>query len=278
MRSKRLWSIIFSLLAAGLWSQTVDETVAIGDRFMQMHNYRSAYKYYLRAAFFAPAGQVGTLYGKLGDASLGAGLYREAVEHYNRAASIEKDDSLRTEWQLKKVTALALDKRYKLALLELLNYSGPFTPGQLKARAYLKGLAYYGLEEFDRAREALLQTLPPSDTLRRHQLETLFTKKNLYRPNPVTAMWLSRFVPGLGQLYAGDWKNAADSFILNGLLGYLLLRDAYRYSLIDSFMGIFPWLERYYTGGYNNARKIALQKRREKRGRIFRKAYQIIYP
>ncbi|NPA46497.1 MAG: tetratricopeptide repeat protein [Chlorobi bacterium] len=270
-------SIIYSL--AGLWAvaQTVTQTVQIGDTFMQRGEYVSAYKYYQRASFFAGKEQIPGLYGKMGDASFMAGKYDEAIGHYNKAQGLEQNDSLRTEWMLKKVTSLAFRGRYKMALLEMLTYRGRFTPDQQKAAYYLKGLCYFGQNQFDRAKQNLLRAVPAGDSIRRQQIERLFSKKNLYRPNPKTAKWLSVFVPGLGQLYAGDLKNAANSFILNGLLAYLLIRDSVTYSFWDGFVGIFPWLQRYYTGGYQRAEKIARKKRKEKRGRVFQKIHTIIF-
>ncbi len=277
MKSGLFLSIIYSLLSLTLQAQDVAGTERLADTFMRHGQYETAFKYYQRAFFFASKTKAPELYGKMGESSLMAGKYDFARQYFHKAQLIEQNDSLRAEWFLKKVTAVVLQKRFKLALLEMLNYRGPLLPHQRVYAEYLKGLSYFGMEKFDLAHRHFEAALPPGDSLARQRLNLLFRRKNLMRPNPTAAKWMSMFVPGAGQIYAGDWKNGLNSFFLNGLLAYLILRDAYTYSFWDSFAGIFPWLQRYYTGGYQRAEKIAEQRRREKRARIFRQTYDLIF-
>ena len=76
-------------------------------------------------------------------------------------------------------------------------------------------------------------------------------------------------LPGLGQLYAGYTKEALNSFLLNSLL-YALMADVIRkQSFIDGVLAIYPWLQRYYGGGYENAKKLTEGKINSQRNAVY---------
>ncbi len=277
MKLKRFFNIIFSLAFLTAGAQNVTQTVQIADRFMETGRFSSAAKYYQRAYFFADKKDIPLIRGKMADAFFMKHDFQRAAKYYDQAVKFETDDTLRSEWFLKKISAEIMQKKFNLALLETLNYRGKFTPRQEKNKNFLLGTAYYGLEKFDAAKQKFLSALPENDSLHRAALNALFSPKNLNRPRPEIARWMSIFVPGLGQAYAGDWKNAANSFFLNGLLVWLMLRDMANVGFINAFVGVFPWLQRYYVGGYERAENIARQKRLEKRAKTFRKIKTLIY-
>ncbi len=275
MRSKLLLSIICSLLLGNAVAQSLEQTEAIADRFMQQGEYYAAAKYYSRVFFFAPKPELHRLYAKLGDAYFGKREFDRAYAHYDNAQKLEKNDTLKSEWFLRKVSALVMQQKFKLALLEILNYRGRFTPLQKKKAEFLKATVYFGQEKFDLAKEHF-KSVVPQDTLLHKSIDSLFMKKNIYRPDPKTAMWLSVVMPGLGQLYAGDVKNAVNSFLLNGTLFYLFVRDAYRFTFFESFIVFYPWIQRYYQGGFERAERIARKKQKEKRAGVYRKLYKML--
>ncbi len=268
---------VFSWISIGLWAQTVDQTVAIADTFMHSGRFGSAAKYYQRAYFFASKEQVPEIRGKMADAFFMSGDYASAEKYYHQAQNFETVDTLKTEWFLKKISAIILQKKFKLAQLSILNYRGNYTPRQMKNRYFLLGTIYFGQEKFDQAKKWFARALPGNDSVKHARLELLFRKRNLMRPNPQWAYWMSIFVPGSGQIYAGDWKNGLNSFALNGFLIYLFLLDMQAYSFWDSFFAIYPWVQRYWMGGYQRAKRIAREKRAQNRARTFRRVKQLIY-
>ncbi len=68
-------------------------------------------------------------------------------------------------------------------------------------------------------------------------------------------------MPGLGQFYNGDYKNAANSFILSGALITLLFAVAVNYTFVDAMASVIPYFQRYYFGGMAHAKKGAYEKR-----------------
>ena len=73
------------------------------------------------------------------------------------------------------------------------------------------------------------------------------------------AKWLSTFCPGLGQLYAGEWADGINSFLLNGVIAsYMghLFSSGRRQSAILLGSSI---LWRYYNGNRQNAVKAVVR-------------------
>ena len=103
-----------------------------------------------------------------------------------------------------------------------------------------------------------------------NKIDSLFVVlESIKGPKPKKARILSTFLPGLGQLYAGDIKNGINSFVLTGVLFVLGINTAINLTLLDALMTVAPWFQRYYMGGYNRAENIAAEKFKEKQNRVF---------
>ena len=274
-----LLSLVCSLwmIPASLSGQDIAMTERIADNFMREGYYYTAAKYYSRVYFFSPKEDLGKISGKLGKAYFAKGDFQRAYKHLEQAQKLERNDSLKTEWFLQKTAALALQHKYKLALLEILNYRGKFTATQKRKLHFIKGTVYFGEEKFDRAKADFQLALKKNDSIALKQLDKLFSKKNIMRPNPKVAMWLSIITPGLGQVYAGDIKNGINSFLLNGTLFYLFVRDAMHFTFFESFIVFYPWIQRYYQGGFERAEKIAEERRKQKRAHTYQNIHELIW-
>ncbi len=82
--------------------------------------------------------------------------------------------------------------------------------------------------------------------------------------SPTLAKWLSTFIPGLGQIYAGKPLQALNAMAINTGTGYLL------YDTIDkhpSFIEIFSYgslFHRYWAGNRNKAAQYARESNEKK--------------
>jgi tetratricopeptide (TPR) repeat protein len=259
-----------------LSAQTLRQTEQAADSFLVQGNFYSAAKYYERVYFFSDKKKLARINAKLGEAHFGKGDFERAYRYFDAAQKLEHVDSLKSEWFLRKTASLIMQRKFKLAKLGILNYRGKMTPFQLKTLNFLKGTIYYGEEDFQKAKTYFSLCLQ-GDSIRANRLENILSKKNIMRPNPRTAYYLSMAMPGLGQIYAGDIKNGINSFLLNGTLIYLFGRDALRYGFWNSFVAFFPWIQRYYMGGYQRAEKIAVEQRRRKRARAYKQIHHLIF-
>jgi tetratricopeptide (TPR) repeat protein len=270
---------VFSILLIWntVYSQTVDEVIAYADMQYAGGNYRVAAKEFQRAYFFAAKKQLSSLSMRIGDSYFAMQDYEKATSFYQKAVRFERDDSLRVEALFKKVSSEILQGDYLLALMDLKSYRLSMNANQVQVQQFLYGMAYFGKEDFENAEISFLNTLDSSEVEKRNAIIDIFSKKRKYMsPNPKTAMWMSLALPGLGQLYAGDIKNSFNSFVLTAGLMFLAAYISYEYSLVDAVVGVAPWLQRYYTGGYTHAEDIAFKKRQKKRDKTFRRIYHVL--
>jgi TM2 domain-containing membrane protein YozV len=72
--------------------------------------------------------------------------------------------------------------------------------------------------------------------------------------SPVAAAWLSTFIPGAGQMYAGDWKDGFNALGLNALTAFLLVEGVLDGRYGDVMFVHLAFFERFYFGNRDNAR------------------------
>jgi hypothetical protein len=81
------------------------------------------------------------------------------------------------------------------------------------------------------------------------EIDALFLDAlNRSQKSEKAARLLSTFLPGLGQTYAGDWKNGLNALLLNGVLGYITLDAAIERDYDDALLSFFFLFYRYYAG------------------------------
>jgi len=270
--------LLFSLLSfLNGRTQTVEETIRFADQEYHLGNYSSAAKEYQRAYFFGDKTQVSFLNFKIGDSFFAMQDYEKAKSFYRQANQFAKKDSLKVEAFFKEVSCDILENNFLLALMRLKSFHKSMTSEQKHLKSFLTAMCYYGAENFEKAEEEFLLSLDSSKIDQRTEIASIFDKKRNYMsPNPKVAWWLSLFIPGSGQIYAGDIKNGLNSFFLTASLFYLGARISLYYSYIDAIVGVAPWVQRYYSGGYTHAEDIAIKKRNENRDKTFEQIYHLI--
>jgi len=83
--------------------------------------------------------------------------------------------------------------------------------------------------------------------------------KNFKYRSPEVAKWLSIFIFGAGQLYAGDYGSGLNAFALNGLIVYLIVDCTLKGNYLDAIFIALSFLERYYSGNIYHAEEKAKQ-------------------
>ena len=271
---RRLFITLFSLfLILSVQGQSLDELIGFARQKYTDGQYRLAAREFQRALFFGPKERVGELQILTGDCYFEAGEYELAEKYYRFASTLQLADSLHAESVLKKASCQLLNHQYRLALIDLYRISPASSPGTLRKKQILLGVAYFGLEEFENSRMHFEQSMDGMDTASIAAMETLFQDRRLLHPKPKLAFWLSVVLPGSGQFYAGDIKNGLNSMVLSLGLAVLTFRMATLYSVWDALLTVFPWWQRYYIGGYNSAEKIASARRDRNRANVFRLIY-----
>lgn len=252
------------------FSQTIEQTFDFSNQLFEQGNYEEAIESYKRVLFFDDGKLSKQVYPKIAQAHFEIQDYKNAASYFDLAYFEAKSDSLKNEILLQKTSCFLLQKKYNFALVELYNLPENVSLEQQQKQSFYFALTHFALNEFDKSKQFFLQAIDKNNIEQKNKIEKLFEKNaKIDRLKPKTAKILSIIVPGAGQLYAGDVKNALNSLLLNTALVYLGIVVAQDFGVWDAIFTVLPWYQRYYSGGYNNAEQIAINKIKRKRNKVF---------
>lgn len=277
-KQRTILLISFNLLLVGLsGAQSLQETIAFADFQYDQGNYSEAIADYSRAIFFDKGAHQEYLHQKIASSYFLSGDYQKAWLHYNVAWSFcSNDGRVCNNYIYKMANCKILEHQYKQALIDLFGLDLQTAEDSLKYHFYL-ATVYFALEDFDRAISYFIQSIPENDSIKKGELEKLFSnRKDLYRPNPKTAKILSVIIPGMGQFYSGNIQDGFNSMLLTGGIIVLATVIIQNYGVVDGLVSAAPWYQRYFQGGYTKAEQVAVDKRQKKRNQKYREAVDII--
>ena len=255
-----------------------DEVLALADWMLEHANYEEAITEYKRFIFFNPNSELRAyaLF-KMGMAYRSLHQWQHAVLAFESSIQATHDSREADERRLVLGTTLIASGKYDLARLKLLKVS-EFTPFEsMRLRAlYYGGVASLYAADWDSAREAFgdfYDQYPGAGAKERAKQVRSALKEapSLYRSTK-KAKILSAVFPGLGQMYAGNWRDGLNALVINGLTMGLLAsairkRDT-KYSALA-----FSLVLRYYRG---NIRKAGADVRRYNNLREQKKAMEVL--
>lgn len=252
---KRWCLIYYSLFVWSAGAQTAEETYQKGWELVLVNQIDSGLSLMNRAGFFKPELWTPEQCQTLGDTLFYAQRFKQASFYYQKVY----DQTLRskvTDPLLYKISAsLYFSGKYE----ESLEYMSRVKDIQQNDYRYYMFLNLYSLTQYDSSLTYLKPLLNDSIYFKKiaHRLHKT---QNI---SPHKAMVMSLFLPGLGQAYAHDYKNAINSLLLNSVLVYSLIRTYKNYSWIEVLLGPLSWWERYYRGGAIHAKDIAEKYKKE---------------
>ena len=256
----------FTALAVTLLLFTVVTVFAsaldLGDHFFALENYDAAITEYKRFLFFnAEHPRSGEVQFKIGLAYRAQKWWAEAAEAMIAAVQRTTETELQAERRVELAVTLIASGAYNLALVELIRVDMQSQSAQLRQRArFLRGIAYLYQFKWEQARSVFLAYFDaiPSAAGAAAEIDTFFAEAlNLPQKSEKAARLLSTLLPGLGQTYAGDWKNGLNALLLNGLLGYVTLDAAIDRDYDDALLSFFFLFYRYYGGNRYRAAEAA---------------------
>jgi tetratricopeptide (TPR) repeat protein len=206
--------------------------------------------------------------------------YPKAREFSRMAGNLAPTDSLRNEQIFQVAYLYLLENDYNYALIELFGMkeseSGYF---QMKKNLYL-GVAYFQQTDYQKSIDFFLKCVDSTDFERREELSDIMDEVMHIdkRYNPKTAKILSIILPGLGQLYSGEYKGAVNSMLLTAGLAVLYINTIYHYSFVDASISVLPWFQRYYQGGFQNAEKAAVMHKQNRIKKQYHNILSVIQP
>ncbi len=278
MRLRQKWiltfSIVFSSIFAGkqIFAQTYEQSLQYANEQYQLKNYDNALKTYKRLLFFSKNEDRYPLYEKIGELSLNVKDFYIASTFYNLAYKNASNAEKKAILLLKKSYSEMMVGDFLYATMDLLNIKTEDEYLQKQINFYL-GTCYFGLEKFDKAETYFLKCV---DIKEKETIKKLFKSKKLYRPNPKTAKILSMIIPGAGQFYIGDFKEGAKSLLLSASMVAMMVITAINIDFLTGSIAIIPWFQRYYTGGFQKAKSLAIIKRQKNRSKIYNQIVKIV--
>lgn len=254
-------ALLFSFSPAR--GQTLTETFELARQQEQLGNHHAAIRHYQRVVCFAQPAVQQKCYAPLARNYRALGDFQRAYSYFDLAYRLAPTDSLRKELLFGKTGVLLVEGKYNLALAEVLDEQGFQSPYFAARRKLYLGMTYFLLENFERSQiyiDSLAAEMCPEA---RASVDSIFDKvQHEYRKTPRKAKLWSMFVPGAGQIYAGDMKNGVNSFVLNVLLLGVTVYIGFRYGALNAIFSTAPWLFRYYRGGLKHAQNIARQRQK----------------
>ncbi len=268
---------VFSFLFAHsfLAAQTIDEIYHFANQQFKHEKYQEALVELQRVAYFDYDQQYNDVYEKIGDSFFAIGKYEMAVQNFNIAFRITQDDSLKSELIFKKVNCFFQQNNFLLALNELLGISEPNTAYLRNKYHLFLATSYFGIGQYDLSLANFEELLPIHLRLDLAAIFSDFEKfRKRFRPNKIQTM--SMLMPGLGQIYLGKIGQGINSVFLVGGIAVATVFIWQSYGLLDAFLSSGSWYYRYYTGGYRNAKNLAVHKLDHEKDEVFQSILNLV--
>lgn len=269
-KSHLLAAIILLTLLLQIGSALSDEALALADRLLEQGSHDEAITEYKRFIFFNPKSErVDYVLYKMGLAYRAERNWQAAINAFGDSISATEDLRTIDERRMILATTLIASGNYSLARLELLKVSEYSQHPSLRLRSlYFDGVASLYMFDWDSAEKAFgafykvqRELRPPESeqsdgriTERTREMEATLLKARQSYKSPGLGKFLSTILPGMGQMYAGNWRNGLNALVLNGITiglfaNSIYKRDAKNATLISSIS------IRYYMGNRYNAEK-----------------------
>lgn len=190
--------------------------------------------------------------------------------YYDMAYNLEKNDSIRMEIRFNKIHLYLEHNQPVYSLIDLntmqINNSDYFT----KKKLFYLVLCQFISDDYKQSEKnmnVLSQYFSNHDSLYLSSLFKIALKNN--SKNTSTASMFSIIIPGLGQVLNGAYLEGINSFLLNAILISAAIITMNHLSFLDAFLSFFQVIKRYYLSGIFISKRIAEQKKSEKKIRLY---------
>jgi tetratricopeptide (TPR) repeat protein len=256
------------------------------DRFFQAENYDASATEYQRFLFFArehPAAYYA--YYRLGLAEYRLGRFEEAIRAFRQSAqSSTASSNHRRNTSYRLGLAYLEANQLERAKLEVLSLAMSARDTVLATQAsVIVGLAYAFQDRWEQADEMWQRAVvlqkdnePFQRKIARAQAvaDQLDTQPTL--ASPAKAKWASTFLPGSGQVYAGNVRDGLSALAVNTGTSYMVYRSLSAGSYISAVTLATSLWWRYYQGNRNRAADAAARANRNHRQRLEKELYDFM--
>lgn len=258
---KSLW--LFGVSFCGIYAVTKDLALNLAECFFDSENYEDAVTEYKRFIFFNPqSDSVNYAYYKIGMAHRNKNKWKESISALQQSIETAPNDSVRNEREIALAIVLIGSGNYSAAEFQLLRVESFSQFLTLRRRAsFFRGIASLYSFKWEEARKSFSAYFE-KDTVNKISETTLpinslfWVTRHLKYKSPKLAKLLSTFLPGAGQIYAGDWRNGLNALTVNSITVYLLVSSLIKGDYTSVLLSYLSLFQRYYFGNRFHAEKI----------------------
>jgi len=253
--------LLLASLSQAAWSQSA--YVDIADRYVREGNLDAAITEYYRHAYLHPDDEsLSSVYTKLGIACRDAGLLQPALRAFSTA--IEKSrspiDRARVRIELA-LTHLVFDQPLQSQLVMMRLLASPPGDSLLMMRAHaIAGVACLLSHQWNEAPGYLRQWAGgrPEAVAQTEQLIAIISDtSSIPHRSPTVAIIMSAIIPGLGQIYCGEYLDGLNSMALNGAMIFNMYSQIEQSRWVALGLVGLPLVSRYYMGNLEHAERYA---------------------
>lgn len=258
--------ILLLLSSAALATDTLP-LLRMADEYYEHKNYDASVSEYWRFIYFS--GQHPYLfyaYYKAGLAEVQLNNRDQAEAMFRRALQLAPTENYQRHIRYQLILNLIYAGKYDIAKIELFKIQHNKNASFLRYVANLyMGLLYLSEKSYAKARQefsqlknsGLVNPAGRQKLERADSLLTILSGKEQYK-SPRLAKWLSTFLPGIGQIYAGKITSGLDALALNTLTGFFLYKMIERKKYRDAALVASMLWWRYYNGSRLRAEQAAV--------------------
>ena len=249
----------FVVLFYGTSTFARDSVLNFAEELFKRGNYKEAITEYKRFLFFNPeSGSASDVWYRIGLAYRNERKWEESTKALRNSIYTAPNDSIRNEREIALGIVFIAMKNYSAAEFQLLRIESfsPFQNIRSKA-AYFRGVASLYSFKWENARDAF-QIYFEENSFEEKEIDSLLAEAlNTGYKSPSLAKWMSTFIPGTGQIYAGDVRDGLNALAINGGAGYLLVDNIIDGNYANAFITYLLLFQRFYFGNRSNAQSIA---------------------
>jgi tetratricopeptide (TPR) repeat protein len=220
---------------------------------------------YFRVLFWAKdSSSLSLAYMGMGQQYREMGQWEKAADAFRQSISFSTSGNAQCECQLALATTLLISHQYSAAMMELLPLTQLTDNDGVKSRAIIELTIAAVLQHNWALADNQLSKL--SDIITKSAASDsaiVFIKTELSKApahkSEDRAKWLSTFLPGSGQLYGNDYRNAINAFLLNSLNFSVIFTNLYNAQYQAAIVYFIFVAERYYAGNRARAYLITRQ-------------------
>lgn len=252
---------IFSLFFNRLDAQTIQQEYEHALELYHQHEYASAISSFRRVVFFDNINYP-LSYKLLGDCYKQMGERTKSLYYYHLARSAQVSDSLSVEIDFAIIALHLMFNEPNFALINLFSlHLGDNKYFQQKTNFYYS-LTYYLLHDFIQSQDYFFKVVDTTNLKIQCSIDSLYNRAQRNEKSSVYLPMFLSVVPGLGQLYLGEYNASLNSFLLSTAIFGLYLIALNHVAILDAIITILPWFQRYYSGGLLQAKALATKKKK----------------